>query len=295
MTDPGTSATGPFERPRDVGLDAPGIALGAEPLVSIVMTAFNSAATLEHALRACLAQTWPRLEVLLVDDASTDGGVALALRLADADARLRVLRMDRNVGTYAAKNAGIAAARGEVLAFMDSDDDCAPQRIATQLERLRAPGLVATTCNYVRRTADGTLVLNGRLEARQALISLMVKRRVVDEVGWFDPVRTSADDEFFERIRHTYGRAAHANVPEALYTALHHEASLSVSGPGANDLAADDGEAVLSAPRRAYQASYRAWYDALAQRGCRPYLPRHPAGRPFEAPPEVRGAGQSRQ
>lgn len=280
-----------FERDVRHPLTAAQAALPARPLISIVMTSFNSECDLERSIRSALLQSWSHLEIVLADDASTDGSIGLALRLSKIDPRLRVLRMDRNAGTYAAKNAGMLAARGDVITFMDSDDISKPDRLLRQLELLRTPGLVATTCNYVRTSQNGEIVLNGGLRERQALISLMIKRQVVDDVGWFDTVRTSADDEFFERIRHVFGRSAHQNVSEPLYVALHREGSLSTSGTGANRLDAASGEGVLSAPRQAYVRAYRGWYAALEAGGQRPWIPRRPSGRPFPAPPEVLGAG----
>ncbi|GGA66839.1 hypothetical protein GCM10011521_01200 [Arenimonas soli] len=289
-TSPAVVRSPQFERPAGEGLAAPACTLPEEPLVSVVMTSFNSAPWLPAAAQSVLAQSWSRLELVLVDDASTDDSLDIALRLADADSRVRVFAMDRNSGTYAAKNAGMAGAHGEVITFMDSDDAIDPERIARQLALLRRPGLVATTCNYVRRTAAGELVLNRGLAERQALISLMIKRQVVDEVGWFDAVRTSADDEYFERIRHSYGRQAHANVAEPLYVALHRESSLSTSNATGTRMQAENAEDFLSAPRRAYVEAYRAWYATLAAEGLRPCMPRHVGPlRPFPVHPAVAG------
>lgn len=267
---PGTSE---HERPLALELLAPGVRIAEDPLVSLVMTSYNSEEWLGNALRSALCQSWRNLEVVLVDDASADRSVDLALQVAADDSRLRVFRMNRNSGTYSARNAALAAVRGEVVTFMDSDDTCDPERIARQLGLLRTPGLVATTCNFVRRTSDGALVLNRGLPERQALVSLMIKRQVILEVGGFHAARRSADDEYFERIRYVYGRQAHANVPEPLYTALYRESSLSRTGPGAIELSADDSAPALSPERQAYVDAYRAWYADLANRGMRPFMP----------------------
>ena len=111
------------------------------------------------------------------------------------------------------------------------------------------------------------------MPARQALISLMIKRQVLEEVGWFHWSRTSADDEYFERIRHVYGRRAHANVAESLYIASYRGDSLSRTGEGAID-PGEAGAPALSASRQAYVDSYRRWYGDLDRRGLRPFVPR---------------------
>lgn len=274
-----------FER-RGRHLRAPRARLGPMPLVSVVMTMHDSARWLQPAMESILGQTWKNLQLIVVDDASRDHSIAIAEAARLRDPRIEVVGLEHNVGTYRAKNAGLCRARGEAITFMDSDDTCAPDRIERQLAALREPGIVATTCNYVRQTADGTVVLNQGLRERLALISLMVKRQVIDEIGWFDGVRTSADYEYFQRLRAVYGRAAHTNVDAPLYLALLREKSLTTQ-PGIGTRV-DGGEGdLLSAPRRQYVEAFTAWHDDVRARGRRPYMPRMTERRPFDAPKEL--------
>lgn len=289
MTIPCAGPLQQFHRPAGTGLEAPSIPLDASPIVSVIMTSFNSEQWINRALQSLFKQTWTNLDILLVDDASTDRTLKVALEASRNDTRLRVFRMEANAGTYTAKNEGMSVAKGAVITFMDSDDISQPDRIEKQLNLLRQKNLVATTCNFERRTGQDELVVNRGLAARQGLITLMFKRQVVDEIGWFDPVRTSADDEYFERIRHTYGRPAHANVADPLYIALHREASLSTSSKNAVLLTTDDqNDDGLTSARRAYVCSYRLWYEALAKESLRPFYPRHPdSTRPFPVESEI--------
>lgn len=276
---------------------APYVVLQAAPLVSVVMTAYNAAEWIEAAIDSILVQSWQNLEVIVVDDASTDETAKIICSVVRRDSRVQLLGLKSNSGTYVAKNQGISKARGEVLTFMDSDDISEPQRLARQLELLRTPGLVATTCDYVRVDSLGHVVLNRGMEQRQALISLMIKRAVIDDIGWFDSVRWAADDEFFERLRHVYGRSAHANVPERLYRALVRTDSLSAEPGNAVKLTGDD-NASLSLQRRCYRAAYGEWHDQLSSRQLRPWIPKgtssvrafHPqpsSGRPQSDTPGV--------
>lgn len=249
------------------------------PLISVVMTCYNCLPWIDSAIDSILKQTWSNLELLIVDDCSTDGSREHLAKHVSRDSRIRLLWMMRNSGTYAAKNIGIRAARGEIITFMDSDDTSLPDRLAMQLQPLRATDIVATTCNYERRTAQGELVLNRGLPARQALISLMFKRSVVDDIGWFDWVRYAADDEFFERLRVVYGRPAHINISQTLYLALLRDGSLSNdrSKNDRIDLAADS----LPPIRTLYKKSSAAWHESLIASDLRPYMPydkeeRHP-------------------
>lgn len=100
------------------------------PRVSVIIPAFNAEATVGDAVRSALAQTLREIEVIVVDDASTDASVARVAELARADPCVRLLRHAKNRGAGAARNTGFAAARGEWLAPVDADDVMEPERLA---------------------------------------------------------------------------------------------------------------------------------------------------------------------
>lgn len=95
--------------------------MSGTPTHSVVMAAFNAAATLEHSARSVLLQTDSDLELIIVDDGSTDSTLAIAERLAAADERVIVVSRQQG-GPSAARNLGISKARGELITFLDSDD-----------------------------------------------------------------------------------------------------------------------------------------------------------------------------
>jgi len=103
---------------------------------SVIVPAYNAEAFIERALASVLVQTESDFEVLVIDDASTDGTAARVARIAREDRRVRLLRMTANAGPGAARNRGLAEACGEWVALLDADDGFAAQRIAT----LRALG-----------------------------------------------------------------------------------------------------------------------------------------------------------
>jgi len=261
-----------FERGIGEPLLALAQALPSMPLISVVITSYNSLQWLDAAIDSILDQTWSNLEILIVDDCSTDGSREHIVHRAGRDARIRPVWMNANSGTYVAKNAGIRLALGDVITFMDSDDLSLPQRLEAQLEALRPPGIVATTSNYERRTPEGITVLNRGLPARQALISLMIKRAVVNDIGWFDSVRVAADDEYFERLRHVYGRQAHRNVNMSYYIALLREGSLS-NAQGSEYLIDLKESGALPPARADYKQRSNAWHKRLATQQQRPYMP----------------------
>ena len=111
--------------------------------ISIVIPVYNSADTLAACMDSVLAQTYRDLEILLVDDGSTDGSLEIGLRYAAGDPRVRVIRGNHS-GPGAARNLGIRGARGKYLLFVDSDDLCEPElaeRLYTEAARKRT-GLV---------------------------------------------------------------------------------------------------------------------------------------------------------
>lgn len=111
-------------------------ASAAAPVVSVLMTLHNKAAHVEEAMASVLASTFADLELLVVDDGSTDDGVQRAR--AFTDPRIRVLPSAVNTGRAAAANRGFDAARGEFVAILDADDRMRPDRLAKQVEHLRA-------------------------------------------------------------------------------------------------------------------------------------------------------------
>lgn len=124
-------------------------------LVSVVIPAHNAGRFLEASLRSALDQTHRRLEILVVNDGSTDDTAAIAGRMAASYQRIRVLHTAGNAGAARARNAGIAAATGRYIAFLDSDDLWMPEKIARQLEVFRATDAIVCYTGYRTIDEDG--------------------------------------------------------------------------------------------------------------------------------------------
>ena len=126
------------------------------PRVSIIVPVFNRAATVGRAVASVVAQTLRDWELVLVDDGSDDD-LAGAMA-AFSDERLRILRHERNRGAAAARNTGIGAARAPLIAFLDSDDEWLPAKLARQVDAIgRAGPRLGALCTAfrVRRTRTG--------------------------------------------------------------------------------------------------------------------------------------------
>jgi glycosyltransferase involved in cell wall biosynthesis len=115
------------------------------PLVSAIIPAFNRELTIARSVRSALSQTYGNLEVIVVDDGSSDGTVQA---LAPFDGRIVVLRQE-NGGPSLARNFGASKARGAILAFLDSDDEWLPDKIEKQVRMMQAygPSMPCCVCN----------------------------------------------------------------------------------------------------------------------------------------------------
>ena len=206
------------------------------PLITIGLATFNAEDTVARALQSALAQTWGPIEVIVVDDASTDGTVAILKKVARLHAGVRVLCNSSNAGIAAARNQMIEEARGEFLVFFDDDDVSLPERLERQFARLshyeRQFGEgEPVICHSARSQVypDGTQRIErtiGTREGRPAPAGLAVAKRILmgspsskdgfgscaacsamartatyKTLGGFDPhFRRSEDTEFCVRL-----------------------------------------------------------------------------------------------
>lgn len=148
------------------------------PSVSVLMPVYNGASFLEASLQSVLAQSWRDFELVVVDDGSTDESPAMLARFAASDPRIRVIRQT-NGGISRALNAGLAAARGDWIARLDSDDLMLPNRLERQLAFVRAePDAVAAGSYY--EIIDGAGAVRGLLHplprSRAELARLLASR-----------------------------------------------------------------------------------------------------------------------
>ena len=104
-----------------------------DPLVSVVIPAFNRERVIGKAIKSVLAQTFQDFEIIVVDDGSRDETAKNAIKLACSEPRVRVVRFETNQGAQVARNAGARAARGKWLAFLDSDDEWLPGSLEMRL------------------------------------------------------------------------------------------------------------------------------------------------------------------
>lgn len=223
------------------------------PLVSVIVPVYNAEETLETTLQSLLSQTWSRIEIIAVDDASTDGSLRILETLAQHDARLKILRSPVNLGAYPARNLGFTNARGSLVTVADSDDWHHPQKIEIQVKCLvDNPALVGCMSSGFRTTDALVPVPRSRPYFKHAtLSSLLIRREKVMEVlGGWNNVRFGADTEFFNRFIAAFGPSALFTIDLPLTLARFREGSLTndaLHGYIGHDLGA----------RKEYVACYR--------------------------------------
>lgn len=191
------------------------------PLVSIIIPCFNAERWLAETLESALAQTWPEKEIILVDDGSTDGSLALARKF---EPRGVVVITQSNAGAAAARNTGLVRARGEFIQFLDADDLLAPDKIEKQVRLLQERGTdCLATCAWSRFTTDpaagkldpGTalwrdlapvdwLVLAAEHNLMMATATWLLPRALAEKAGpWDTTCRANPldDMDYFDRAR----------------------------------------------------------------------------------------------
>ncbi|WP_314886104.1 glycosyltransferase [Psychrobacter immobilis] len=153
--------------------------------VSIIVTTYNSSAFIENCIESLLNQTVNNIEVIVVDDASTDNTVALLKNYPS----IKVIELSENRGTYYARNIGISKSSGQFITFQDSDDWSHPERISIQLKYLlQNIHTIANFSNFFRveeKTGLPSCRQNYPL-LRLNISSMMIRKEKLEEIGGFD-------------------------------------------------------------------------------------------------------------
>jgi len=195
----------------------------AAPLTSVVIPCWNQAHYLGEAIESALSQSYPSLEVIVVDDGSEDNSAAVAARFPG----VRCLRQ-RNSGVAAARNRGLAEAGGEYAVFLDADDRLLPDALAVGVKELEARPEAAFAAGMPRDIGrDGAVIR----EAKQPLVtrdhylklleecfiwsgsSVVYRRQALEAVGGFNESRVAADDyELYLKLARAFSVHCHEAV-----------------------------------------------------------------------------------
>ncbi|WP_296647597.1 glycosyltransferase family A protein [Rhodoluna sp.] len=252
------------------------------PLVTVLIPVFNGEQWMPTALEGLAKQTWRNVEILVVDDCSTDGTRELVKAWSKQDPRFKLVEAGTNGGSYRARNIGLEQAAGEFITVHDADDWSHPQKLEVQVRHLQKyPKLVGNISQGVRVEHERMHFYSvvGKHYLRMNISSMMFRREIIaKEIGFWDEVRFGADSEFHERIMAKFGTSAVAvvNAGPLSFTRFH---SGSLTGGGYAST-----QKGISGMRRFYADSFKEWHENISQGTASSYLGRASKGRPFAVP-----------
>lgn len=199
------------------------------PKFSVVIPAYNASPFLADCLNSVLAQTDPDFEAIVVNDGSTDNTLEIAAEFAQRDRRI-VLVSRINGGLAAARNSGIAAAKGELVAFLDADDRWCPEKLAAHRQAMDSDPNASVSYDWaafidVKGDRTGLHMSQAQINlTHEALLlknylgngsTAVVRRYVLEQANGFDPsLRRMVDQELWVRLSF-YGHRFHL-VPQTL-------------------------------------------------------------------------------
>lgn len=181
-----------------------------DPKISVLMPVYQAEEFIELSINSMLNQTWQNLEIIAVEDCSSDRSWAILQELAAKDSRLKIYRNEKNMGAYTTRNRALSLASGDFITVHDSDDWSHPQMLEKQMEVMLNNESVKITCSYMTRvTPDFKFILRpqrGNLEyVHRSYPSLLIRSEDIKSLGEWDAVSANADDEFIQRARILWG------------------------------------------------------------------------------------------
>lgn len=262
---------------RDPSLDAKLEAKASQaPLVSVIIPTFNRVKTLVRAVRSVLAQTYGDFEIIVVDDASTDGTEAAIDEFRDS--RIGYIRHTSRMGGAAARNTGLSMARGRFVAFLDSDDIWFSTRLERHIVQAEQDGEhAAHTLYYAQSNNDdgskrlavptrGKRVSESVAEyiccSNQAIhtIVMFISTDFARQVGFDASLRRHQDIDFCLRLEDAGAKFHFAREPLALYyaTASHDQISANLDEQPSYDFLNKHWHRLTPRERRGFRARYVA-------------------------------------
>lgn len=196
------------------------------PKISILMPIYNAREFLDVAIFSLLNQTWQNIEIIAIDDGSTDGSWELLLELRKLDDRLKIYKNDQNMGAYPTRNKALSLSTGEYITVHDSDDWSHPQMLEAQMDvMLRNKSIKITFSYMVRAYPNLKFMIRPQRDnweyIHRSYPSLLIKKVDLEKLGEWDAVAANADDEFVQRAQKIWGKESivdvQKNVPFSMF------------------------------------------------------------------------------
>lgn len=251
--------------------------------VSIIIPAYNAEHLIHIPLQSLLSQTIQNIEIIVVDDCSTDQTVKVVESFIQEDARIQLIQKEKNEGAYAARNTGLQRVTGDFVTVHDSDDWSHAQKLELQLKALfRNPEAVGSI-SFLARVLDSGMPINaGSLLGAKFLMmnssSLLIHRSVLDQLGGWDHVKVAGDSEFIWRIERVYGPKSIVRVKEDVPLSLALSAETSLTGVHMTHI-----QTIMFGLRRMYREGFE-WWHRQTNRLQDLYINPTETARPFPSP-----------
>jgi glycosyltransferase involved in cell wall biosynthesis len=197
------------------------------PLVSVIMGAYNSEQSIGSSIHSILNQTYRNLELIIIDDASTDNTQEIIKKFILKDKRVKLIINKINVGTYISRNYALKYLTGDFITTQDADDWSHPQRIETQLKILQNnPQILLCYGKAIKFEKENILKILNDKNSYDSFVTIFFRRNILEKLGSWDNVRISADSEFLKRFYYLYGNLAIANLNHPLLLMFSHQNNL---------------------------------------------------------------------
>lgn len=225
-------------------------------LVSIVIPARNCSSYIENTISSLRNQSHKNIEIIVVDDFSTDDTEITVNKLTKEDARIKYVKLNSNLGTYFARSYGISVAQGEYVTFQDADDFSHKDRIKIHLSLAKKKDALVVTSNFIRFDIETGEAINfhGKVQ-HYGFITTFAKKSLFEEIGSFDLTTRGGDAEFSLRIKRFVEKTKVQHISIPTYLATDMPGSLS---HGEIDRAVNDKKAALSFARAKYSHNFSA-------------------------------------
>jgi len=182
------------------------------PVVTVILPVYNNEEDVIRSIKSVTNQTFKNWELLIFDDYSSDNTHKIIKEYLEKinDQRIFLRRNKKNMGCYITLNKALLKAKGEFITRIDSDDVFHKGKLGIQVNFLRKnPGKMGVFTHYTR----------GEQNVKYNCITMMYRRRIIDEVGFYDSVRFGADTEFKLRLFKKYGADSFPIIDKVYYMA----------------------------------------------------------------------------
>ncbi len=198
-----------------------------KPLISVIVALYNSDKYLEECLNSLINQTYPKIQIIIVNDASSDNSLQIANKYAEQYNNIKVISLQQNVGYLSATNIGFENSNGEYITFLDSDDISDIYRIEKQLNYLvtNRIDLVGTNCtiideksNIIRKISYPSYKNEKKLSSVNCCgSSVFFKKEILSSIGIFNPLFSRIGSEDFEWLLRCSKKYKFENMKDYLY------------------------------------------------------------------------------